>query len=310
MTDTVSTKKFSKGSILYVLGIIIGLYVLYTCIVGIFAPVGYDKYAPEPLAADATEQQKAQVFATGVTFALDQELNSTFGWIVNDILLFPGFIDNKVNYQKGVIYATRPASDMIAKTIARVGQRDTIDQRLADATSRFFTYGDNVWGFLFIYDCEGKYKNGIKNWFDWANSVGTSGKNAGIYNVKSDDVYAVLKYCSNMTDYALGILNDDTVGHYKSDDNIYYAKGIAAVAGNVLRALTAADSSVATRGGQENLDEALKRFDYIAEFDPIYVFAGGNSVGDAMLPNHVAALARHLDIANNRLNDMLMSMEK
>ena len=70
------------------------------------------------------------------------------------------------------------------------------------------------------------------------------------------------------------------------------------------------DNQVSARGGAENLTEALKRFDYIEEFDPLYVFAGGNAVGDAMLPNHVAALARHLDVCNNRLNDMLASMEK
>ena len=78
--------------------------------------------------------------------------------------------------------------------------------------------------------------------------------------------------------------------------------------GNVLRALAAVDSTLSERGGAENLQEALQRLDYIEEFNPIYVMAGGNTVGDAMMPNHVAALARHIDITNNRLNDMLQSM--
>ena len=42
----------------------------------------------------------------------------------------------------------------------------------------------------------------------------------------------------------------------------------------------------------------------------MYVVAGGNVVGDAMLPNHVAAIARHIDVASNRISDIMQSMEK
>ncbi len=298
--------KILKGA----LATIVGLSVVYLGALGVCSTFNPPSFNPEALDESATEKQKAQVMAQAVTFALDNELNRTFGLITNDLCFVPTIIDNLSSYQLGVIYATRPASDMVAKTVARVGERDTIDPRLADATSRYFTYGDNVWGFWFIYDCEGKYKAGIKGWQDWANAVGTQGKNAGIYNVKSDDVYAILRYCSLMTDYALGILNDTDMGHFKADNNIYYAKGVAAVAGNLLKGIAAVDNSVSQRGGAENLAEALKRFDYIEQFEPTYIFAGGNAIGDAMMPNHVAALARHFDIVNNRINDMLKSMEK
>lgn len=299
-----------KGLLKYGGGTVVAAAAAYLLVAGIFTSASSEPYRPEPLPATATEAEKAEVLATGVTSALDQELSGFLGWMVNDLCFVPDIIDNKSSYQRGVIYATRPASDMIAKTAARIGERDTIDPRLADATSRYFTYGENVWGFWFIYDCEGKYKNGIKNWHEWAAHVGMPGKNGAIYNVKSDDVYNIIKYCAAMTDFALGILNDSDMGHFMADNNIYFAKGVSVVAGNVLRALAAVDDSVEARGGAENLAEALKRFDYIEEFNPLYVFAGGNAVGDAMMPNHVAALARHLDVCNNRLNDMMKSMEK
>ena len=95
-----------------------------------------------------------------------------------------------------------------------------------------------------------------------------------------------------------------------TDDNIYFAKGICAVTANVFRALLAVDNTVAERGGIENVQEALTRFDYIEEFDPLYVTAGGNKVGDAMMPNHIAAMGRHLDIANNRLEDILSALAR
>lgn len=290
------------------IGGLVALIVIYILAVGIISSPSSAPYKPEPLPADATDTQRAQVMANGVTFAMQEELDKFFGFLPNDLLV-PWILDNTPQYQKGVIYATRPASDIVAKTAARFGTRDTMDSRLADATSRFFSYSENVWGFLFIYDAEGKYEAGIKNWNEWAASVGSKSKNAGIYNLKSDDVYNIIRYCITMTDYALGTLNDDTMSHFKTDV-IYYTKGVAAVTGNVLRALIAVDNSVVERGGQENVNEALRRLDYIAEFNPLYVMAGGNTVGDAMMPNHVAALARHFDILNNRLNDILSAMAR
>ncbi|MDD7022598.1 MAG: DUF2333 family protein [Aeromonadales bacterium] len=301
---------FTLRKLKYALAIIVGLYVLYILAVGLISSPSGELYKPQMLDQNATDQDRAMVLAEGVTHALGEQLSTLFGWLPNDLLLVPQILDNTVSYQSGVIYATRPASDMIAKTATRYGKTDTIDKRLVDATSRYFTYSEKVWGFWFIYDAEGKYKEGIKNWRAWASSVGTNAKNAGVYNVKTDDTYQIIKYCANMTDYALGILNNEKMGHFESDNNIYYTKGICAVVSNVLRALVAVDSSVVERGGQENVDEALRRLDYVAEFNPLYCVAGGNEIGDAMLPNHVAALARHIDVANNRINDMLDSMEK
>lgn len=301
---------FTLRKLKYALAAIVGLYVVYILAVGLISSPSGELYKPQMLDQNATDQDRARILAEGVTHALGEQLDTLFGWLPNDLLLVPQILDNTVSYQSGVIYATRPASDMVAKTATRYGKSDTIDKRLVDATSRYFTYSEKVWGFWFIYDAEGKYKEGIKNWRAWASSVGTNAKNAGVYNVKTDDTYQIIKYCANMTDYALGILNNEKMGHFESDNNIYYTKGICAVVSNVLRALVAVDGSVVERGGQENVDEALRRLDYVAEFNPLYCVAGGNEIGDAMLPNHVAALARHIDVANNRINDMLASMEK
>ena len=257
---------------------LVGIYVLYLLAVGLGSttcPEGYK--APELGDTPLTDRDKAMIMAQAVTHSLDSQLNSTFGWIPNDLLLVPSIDDNITNYQKGVIYATRPASDMVAKTISRFGQNDTLDPRLVDATSRYFPYSADVWGWAVVYNTEGKYKDGIQNWISWAASVDSGAKNAGIYNVKSDDVYQILKYCTSMLEYTLGI---------------------------------AVDSSVVARGGKENVEVALQRLDYIRNFNPWYVVAGGNDIGDAMLPNHIAALARHIDVASNRITDIRNSMEK
>lgn len=290
---------------------LVGIYVLYLLAVGLGSttcPEGYK--APELGDTPLTDRDKAMIMAQAVTHSLDSQLNSTFGWIPNDLLLVPSIDDNITNYQKGVIYATRPASDMVAKTISRFGQNDTLDPRLVDATSRYFPYSADVWGWAVVYNTEGKYKDGIQNWISWAASVDSGAKNAGIYNVKSDDVYQILKYCTSMLEYTLGNLNKDKISHFKADDDIYFAKGVASVVEDVLCGIIAVDSSVVERGGKENVEVALQRLDYIRNFNPWYVVAGGNDIGDAMLPNHIAALARHIDVASNRITDIRDSMEK
>lgn len=295
---------------LVIFSVFVVLYVLYVTVVGLISSTCPKAYEPPVLEQTSTDQEKAIVIANSLTYALDQQLNSPFGWLPNDILFVPKILDNSTNYQKGVIYATRPASDIIAKTVSRYGKNDTLDSRLVDATSRYFVYSSDVWGFWFIYDAEGKYRSGIKNWLSWAQSVDTNAKNAGIYNVKSDDVYAILKYCNQMLEYALGNLNDVNIGHFDSDNQIYFAKGICSVVENVLRGLIAVDSSVIERGGNENVSAAIERLTSIRDFNPTYVFAGGSKKGDTMVPNHVASIARHIDIASNRINDIMTSMEK
>lgn len=298
-------KRFGLGA-----GILFVVYFIYLLCIGVFTSTCKEAYTPPQLNEQSTDKDKAVILADALTFSVEQELDSFFGWIPNDILLPASFSDNITNYQRGVIYATRPASDVLAKTISRFGTKGTIDSRLVNATSRDFVYGADVWGFLFIYDCEGKYKSGIQNWKSWATSVDSGAKNAGIYNMKTDDYYQILKYCNSMLEYALGILNDDEISHFDSDNAIYFAKGIVSVVDNILIGLTAVDSSVIERGGKENYEVALKQLEYIRQFNPLYVFAGGNSVGDAMLPNHIASLARHIDVASNRINDIMRAMEK
>ncbi len=289
---------------------LVAVYVLYVAVIGLFSttcPAGFTPPKAEDIQDDKT---RAMIMAEATVHSLDNELHSVFGWIPNDLFFVPKILDNIVNYQKGVIYATRPASDIIAKTVSRYGKNDTLDQRLVDATSRSFVYSDEVWGFWFIYDTEGKYKQGVQNWRSWAASVDSGVKNAGVYNVKSDDVYLILKYCNQMLEYALGYLNKENIKHYESDNYVYFAKGVSSVVEDILRGLVAVDSSVVQRGGQENVDAALKRLSFVRDFNPWYVVAGGNETGDAMLPNHVAALARHIDVASNRINDIMQSMEK
>ncbi len=286
------------------------LLVVYVTCVGVFSPVANQSYKP-PLEAPKTDQEKAMVMANALVQPIEEELDGFFGWLPNDLFFVPSIIDNKTNYQQGVLYATRSASDLLSHVIARYGDKDTIPPMLVNATSQDFAYGSDVWGWWLVYSSEKRYRSGIKNWRLWASEVGNeNSKKAQVYNVTTNDVVQIVSWANGLMEYTLGVLNDIKVGHFQSDDAIYYVKGICRVVDSVLEGLIQCDNSMIERGGKENVDEVLKRFKMISQFNPTYVVAGSYGVGDSFWPNHIAAMARHVDIVSNRLSDIVKTMEK
>lgn len=289
---------------------LVAVYVLYLVAVGVLTTVSGQKYVA-PAEAPADDKARASVMAEALVQPLERELDGTFGWLPNDILFVPSIIDNKTNFQRGVIYATRSGSEILAKTVARYGDRDTLPPMLVAATQKQFAYADDMWGWWFLYNTEKLYREGIANWRLWASRVtGEQTKSSQVYNLTTSDIVEILNWANRNMEYLLGILNDDKVGHFRTDDVIYYVKGVTHVVDCVIEGLLQCDSSIVERGGKENVEELLKRFDMISRFNPIYVVGGSYGVGDGFWPNHIAAMARHVDVVSNRLTDVRQAMEK
>ena len=87
----------------YILPVVIGLGAVYLIAEGVCSNTTREQYKPEQLAADATDAQKGQVIANSVNFALEQELDTLFGWQLNALFFVPSIFDNKSAYQAGVI---------------------------------------------------------------------------------------------------------------------------------------------------------------------------------------------------------------
>ncbi len=292
------------------LAALVGVFVLYLLAVGMFSTVAGQAYKA-PAEAPADDKARAVCLAEALVQPLEEELDSLFGWLPNDILLVPRIIDNKTSYQRGVIYATRSASEVLARTAARFGDRDTLPHMLVDATQKNFAYADDVWGWWALYNTEKRYRDGIADWRLWASRVTSEKvKQAQIYNMTTSDIVEVMNWAIKTMDYALGVLNDDKVGHFYSDNVIYYVKGLSRVVDNVIEGLLVCDSSIMERGGRENVEELVKRLQMISIFNPIYVVGGSYGVGDSFWPNHIAAMARHVDVVSNRLTDIRNAMEK
>ena len=249
---------------------LVAVYVLYLLAVGLFTTVAGQSYKA-PAEAPADDRAKAACIAEALVQPLEEELDGAFGWLPNDILLVPRIIDNKTSFQ----------------------------------------LGEDSWGWWFLYNSEKRYREGIADWRLWASRVtGEQTKQAQVYNVTTSDIVEIMNWAIKTMEYTLGVLNDDKVGHFYGDNVIYYVKGISRVVDNIIEGLLQCDSSIIERGGKENVDELLKRLHMISQFNPIYVVGGSYGVGDSFWPNHIAAMARHIDVVSNRLTDIRNAMEK
>lgn len=109
-----------------------------------------------------TDEQKGKELIDALTARMRYELDSTFGWTANDILLNPYVLDNRAYRQFGTYYATKTLLDHYSTVIAKLGSSDRENQNLYDARVNDFTFGPKRWGYFFIPSAESAYKRGLK----------------------------------------------------------------------------------------------------------------------------------------------------
>ena len=75
--------------------------------------------------ADSKEAQKGTALIESTINRLEEEMNSTFGWSVNDLIISPTrWLDNRANRQRGVIFATRMLINFFSTNLAKYGTVD------------------------------------------------------------------------------------------------------------------------------------------------------------------------------------------
>ena len=89
--------------------------------------------------SDSTSAQKGAALSTAIRNRLEQEMNSTFGWSINDLMVSPtSWLDNRANRQRGTIFATRMMVNFFSTTLAKYGQVDKENEYLIEAREKHF----------------------------------------------------------------------------------------------------------------------------------------------------------------------------
>ena len=251
--------------------------------------------------------QKGAVLSASIRNRLEQEMNSTFGWSVNDLIISPTrWLDNRANRQRGTIFATRMLVTYFSTNLAKYGKVDAENNDLKEAREKHFAFTSDSWWFP---SSEDQYEKGIELLKKYEADLVKGDANA-IFNLRTDDMYNMLAFIisKQFLDQPLGLLvqSNDEVPYTDLDDRIYYTQGVILVLRDTLRTFIHLYPEVKEKGGKENIEIAFREMDQICTFDPLVVLRGDH---DSIMADHRGKIAKYLISVRERINDLAQSIK-
>ena len=241
------------------------------------------------------ENAKGKALVDAITHQMRYELDSTFGWSINDILFNRFVLDNRAYRQYGVYHATKVLMDLYSMTIAKLGTNDRESEMLYKA--RLNSFAIDPRSFMFP-SAESSYKKGLKLIEQYKESLD---KGTGVYNCRTDDLYASfdLVIGENLLGYALGLLeNSQELPFYTLDNRIYEVQGIVLVVRDFISALYELYPEISSKGNAGNMAAAIEYMNRICTYDPLYITSKVNS-GELIISYVLFAKNRLEDIRNS-----------
>lgn len=242
-----------------------------------------------------SEHEKGKILVDSITNRMRYELDSTFGWSINDILFNSYLMDNRAYRQYGVYHATKFLIDIYSTKIAKLGDNDRESEFLYKARINNFTLDPRSFWFP---SAESRYKNGMDLIEQYKKSLDT-GK--GTYNCRTDDLYASLRLIigENLLGYAQGLLeNAQNIPFYKLDNRIYEVQGMVLVIRDFLFAMYQLYPEIKAKNNADNMAQAMEYLNRICTYDPFYITSTMNS-GELVLSYLLFAKARITDISES-----------
>jgi hypothetical protein len=253
-----------------------------------------------------SDKEKGAALARAVTIRLKYELDSRFGWSVNDLYISPTrYFERRNSRQMGVIYATRVMAEFFSTDLAKYGQADTENRDLMKARNQCFSYSEDKW---WMASTENRYQEGIDLFEKYAADL-IAGR--AIYNMRTDDIYnlLVLLTSSKCLDQPLGQLvqTSDGVPFSVIDDQIYFAQGVVLVVREFLHAMVNMYPEIVQKGGKQNIEIAFQDMDKVCMFDPVIVLRGER---DSLFADHRGKMARYIVNMVARIRDLAQSINR
>jgi hypothetical protein len=260
----------------------------------------------QSLTPESPESQKGAALSRALTSRLEEELNSTLGWSVNDLWISPTrWLDNRGSRQRGVIFATRMLVVFYATNLAKYGTIDAENEWLKEAREKRFAFSEDNW---WLPSSESEYRKGLDLQRKYETAV-MDGK--AVFNMRSDDMYNLFMFIlsNQFLDQPLGLLVQPTedVPYTELDDRIYYTKGVVLVLRDFLGALVRLYPVIREKGGNENIQIAFKEMERVCTFDPLVVLRGRH---DSIMADHRGKMASYVISIRERLNDVAQSIRR
>jgi len=255
---------------------------------------------------NSAEANKGIALSAAVSNRLEEEMGSTFGWSVNDLIVSPTrWLDNRANRQRGVIFATRMLINFFSTNLAKYGTVDKENNLLKEAREKYFAFSEDSWWFP---STESQYRKGIALMRKYEDELAAGN---GVYNLRSDDMYNMLTFIigKQFLDQPLGLLvqPENEVAYTELDDRIYYTQGVILVLRDFIRTFVDLYPVIKEKGGEENIKIAMREMELICTFDPLIVLRGNH---DSVTADHRGKMARYLISFRERINDLAQSIRR
>jgi len=218
---------------------------------------------------------------------MDYELNHRlYGWRPNDIV---EYTDNVNSFQLGVLEVTRRTTRILAERIARTGSTARFDPNLENAMNWFMIKADRYW----FPSAESKYQDGLKELRAYYHKLELG--EAEFYT-RADNLIPLLAAFRDL----LGSCDENLVkthetdgsevSFFKTDNYLYYAKGVATAMHTILISMEHDFHNVmATREGSlEVLHHAIESCHHAMQVDPWFIL---DSDYGSIWANHRANMA-------------------
>ncbi len=272
-----------------------------------------------------TDVPRGVVFTETLIKLIEDELYGPGGWTPNDIFPSPTwFLDNKPNFQLGVLEVVRYSTRILRDNISRQRTTDTID---SDCDQAFTSFSNDPYKWI-IPSAEGKYSKGIEDLRSYSKRVeyGT----ARFYPRSDNLIQLMEQYVSLLGGINTRLLNASreqviSVGDQpenfqggeepkpqkipwtKIDDNFYYAQGVGYAMYHMFKAIRIEfDEVLKDKNAQIIMDNIIDSLEE-SFFEPILITNGSK---DGIFANHSNNLRVFLDDARQKSNSLIRMLDQ
>ena len=222
------------------------------------------------------------------------ELDSFTGWTPNDYLPLTAFLDNKQNFQLGVIETIRFSVRVLRDNLSRQRTTDQIDE---DVKKAFEFYSNDPKKWIFP-SYEGRLKEASESLQSYTERL-KSGK--ARFHPRSDNLIQLLEQYSSLLGSATTSLTDENLSWLEIDDRFFYSKGVAYAMYVEMQAVQKDFHEVLKKNDGEELTAAIIRELRDTWFEPTVVFNGSK---DGIYANHLKNLSSDLLGIRQKLNSL------
>ena len=256
-------------------------------------------------------------FVATTASLMEHELTGSGGWLPNDTPLSPTWLlDNKQNFQLGVLEVVRYNTRVLRDGLSRQRSTDAID---ADCDKAFTSFSNDPLKWIFP-SAEGKYQEGIDRLENYRLHLESG---SAYFYPRSDNLIQLLEQYASLlggvntrllnasrtrpaspdnASEATGVPRYARVPWMKIDDNFYFARGVGYGLYHMFKAVRIDFAQVLKdKNADIIIAEIIASLEETA-FDPLVVTNGGKN---GIFASHSSNLRVFLDDARQKINSLV-----